>query len=110
MTEEHKLLEKHVKKTTIIANLISLVVGVGCFLFIIYGFYYETSDSISTNTEDIKNMENRFNVLEEKYNDTEVFQGVSKTEILQLQKDVNTMQQSLDKQNDKLDRILMQTK
>lgn len=109
MNAETKTLEKHLKKTAIVANVISAGVAVFAALAVGYGFYYDTNSTLDKHTEQIKNISETVHIVKEDLNEIDVFKGVSKVEINTLENKVEEVETKIEKMDDKLDRILYQT-
>ena len=103
MTNDTLVLEKHLKKTTIITNIFSMLVAGITTLAIVNSFYYNTTNTLHRHTEQINDVQKDVKVIKENIKDAQIFQGVSSAEI-------TDMKEKVDKMDEKLDRILMQTK
>ncbi len=103
-------LERHLKKTTKLATFISAVVGILTTLFVMYGFYYKTTETQEEHSESIKEVKKDVSEIKQKINRAEIFQGVSQAELNALQDKVNGIVKAVDKMDDKIDKILIQTK
>jgi predicted PurR-regulated permease PerM len=103
MTNDTLVLEKHLKKTTIITNVFSMLVAGLTTLAVVNSFYYNTTNTLSTHTEQINDVQKDVKVIKENIKDAQIFQGVSSAEI-------TAMKEKVDRMDEKLDRILMQTK
>lgn len=95
-------LEKHLKKSSLMSNSISLFIALLTALSVGYGFYYNTKSTLQSHTEKIEDVEKNVNGIDEKINQIEVYKGVSQSEI-------NELKSKVDKMDEKLDRILIQT-
>lgn len=103
-------LDSHLKKSIRITTSIAALCGILTSLFIVYGFYYKTNETLTTHSETIKEVKIDVVAIKEKLSTTDVFQGVSKVEMESLQDKVISMEKKVDKIDDKLDKILIQTK
>ena len=103
MTNDTLVLEKHLKKTTIITNIFSMLVAGITTLAIVNSFYYNTTNTLNRHTVQINDVQKDVKVIKENIKDAQIFQGVSSAEI-------TDMKEKVDKMDEKLDRILMQTK
>lgn len=103
MTNDTLVLEKHLKKTTIITNIFSMLVAGITTLAVVNSFYYNTTSTLKVHTEQINDVQKDVKVIKENIKDAQIFQGVSSAEI-------TAMKEKVDKMDEKLDRILMQTK
>lgn len=95
-------LEKHLKKSSLMSNSISLFIALLTALSVGYGFYYNTKSTLESHTEKIEDVEKNVHGIDEKINQIEVYKGVSQSEI-------NELKSKVDKMDEKLDRILIQT-
>jgi cell division protein FtsB len=107
---ETEILEKHLRKTTITANVISIIVGLVIALGVGYGFYYNTKSTLGQHTTDITKIKKDVVEINDHINDIDVFKGVSQSELNSLSDDVKKVEKHVEKMNDKLDQILIQTK
>ena len=103
MTNDTLVLEKHLKKTTIITNIFSMLVAGITTLAIVNSFYYNTTNTLNRHTDQINDVQKDVKVIKENIKDAQIFQGVSSAELTDIKEKV-------DKMDEKLDRILMQTK
>lgn len=104
------ILSRHLKKTTLVSNIVSVVMAMATAMIVVNSFYYNTNNTLNDHHIKINESRTEINALKDKVNDAAVFQGVSKTEIQALKEKVNSVEIKVDKMNDKLDKILMQTK
>ena len=107
MNAEHTLLERSIKRTTVISNVVSVVVSIGTALFIIYGFYFKTNTTLTNHTEEIKEVKTEVEIIRDKINQNEVTAGVSKAEMKALQDKVNGIDTKIERMDEKLDKILL---
>ena len=84
------------------SNSISLFIALLTALSVGYGFYYNTKSTLESHTEKIENVERNVHGIDEKINQIEVYKGVSQSEI-------NELKSKVDKMDEKLDKILIQT-
>lgn len=110
MTDDSIILEKHLKKTTIITNVFSMLVAGLTTLAVVNSFYYNTKNTLSEHTEQITEVKKDVKSIKENIKDAQIFQGVSNAEVTALKEKVTSLDEKVDKMNDKLDKILMQTK
>lgn len=103
MTNDTLILEKHLKKTTIITNVFSMLVAGITTLAIVNSFYYNTTNTLNRHTEQINDVQKDVKVIKENIKDAQIFQGVSSAEL-------TDMKEKVDRMDEKLDKILMQTK
>ena len=101
MINEQITLEKHIKRTTLMSNSISLLIALCTALTVGYGFYYSTKNTLEEHTKDIKEVKQQVDKIDGKMNEVDVYKGVSESEIKELK-------QKVDKMDEKLDRILIE--
>lgn len=101
MTNEHLVLEKHIKRTTLLSNSVSLLIALFTALTVGYGFYYSTKNTLEQHSSDIKDVKIKVQEIDTKMNEVDVYKGISETEIKELKAKV-------DKMDEKLDRILIE--
>lgn len=108
--QENLTLERHLKKTTVLSNLVTAFIAVITACGTVYAFYYETNSQMQLHANDIKEVKYDVNAIKDKLQESAVFEGVTKSEVKAVQDKVNGIETKVDKMNDKLDMILMQTK
>ena len=101
MTNDTLVLEKHLKKTTIITNIFSMLVAGITTLAIVNSFYYNTTNTLNRHTEQINDVQKDVKVIKENIKDAQIFQGVSSAEL-------TDMKEKVDRMDEKLDRILIE--
>ncbi len=104
------VLEKHLKKFQLTANILSLAIAIVTALGICYGFYYKTNETLDTHTTNIESVEASVIDLKEAVNNSAVFQGASKEQIKALENQVTDVKKGQERIEDKLDRLIMQSK
>lgn len=107
MNTEHTILEKSIKRTAVMSNIISVGVSVGTALFLIYGFYFKTNTTLDFHSQEINEVKVDVTSIKEKLNQNEVNVGASKAEMKALQDKVNGIDAKIEKMDEKLDRILL---
>lgn len=100
MTAEHQTLEKHLKKSSLVSNTVSLVIALITALSVGYGFYYNTKSTLEQHGNDINEVKEEVNIVNKKINDTDIFKGVSEEKFKE-------MEDKITKMDEKLDRLLM---
>lgn len=97
MTTEHLTLEKHLKKTSLVSNTISLVIAMITALSVGYGFYYNTKSTLEQHGSDIKEVKQEVRDVNQKINDTDVFKGISEERFKEMDEKITKMDEKLDK-------------
>ena len=110
MNADHLILEKHLKKASIYTNFISGLVAVVVAMSVGYGFYYNTRATLEQHTTDIQEVKSDVNEIKKNVQETNVFKGVSEIEVQVLSEKINAIESNVSKMDEKLDKILMQTR
>jgi hypothetical protein len=97
MTTEHLTLEKHLKKSSLVSNTISLVIAMITALSVGYGFYYNTKSTLEQHGTDIKEVKQEVRDVNQKINDTDVFKGISEERFKEMDEKITKMDEKLDK-------------
>jgi H+/gluconate symporter-like permease len=92
------------------SGLIGPLVTILTFLFAAYGFYYKTTETQKKQDEKITVVQEDVKEIKALVNKNEVFQGVSTVEYNALKEKVNGIEKTVDKIDNKLDRIIEQTR
>ena len=90
-------LEGSIKKASYISNFIAIVLAVMSALGIGFGFYYDTNSQLKTNTERIETLESNVDKTTMILNEMQIFKGVSGSEIKNIEKKVDKIDEKLDK-------------
>jgi TolA-binding protein len=106
MTTENLILEKHLKKTTLIANFGSLIIGVTTALSVGYAFYYNTTDTLNAHTTQIQEVQSDVKELKVSINNNAVFQAAIKEQMKAMQDEMSSMKHSQERMEDKIDRLI----
>jgi hypothetical protein len=107
---DNVVLERHLKRFQITANIFSLAIGILTALGVCYGFYYNTTAKLDNHTEQIEAVEVKIDELSASVTTSAVYQGASKEQIKALENQVNDVKKGQDRIEDKLDRLIMQSK
>lgn len=110
MTQESATLEKHIKKTTLTSNFLSMFIALATALSVGYGFYYNTKMTLENHTNDIQEVQQEVKKIETNMQEVEVYKGVSEVEVKELKENVNKIENNLSLMDEKLDKILMRVK
>jgi hypothetical protein len=106
----HETLERHIKKTTIVSNVLSIISALFVAMGVGYGFYYNTKSTLLQHTTELVELNTTVRDVESRMNDIDVFQGVSNEKFEVLESKVNRVDQTVTKMDDKLDQLLLQTR
>jgi len=106
---EIALLEKHIKKATLITNFISALIAVLVAMGVGYGFYFNTQSTLSEHTEAIKEVKEDVNEIKSDIQEVDVFKGVSEIEVKTLDEKINAIESNVSRMDEKLDQILLLT-
>ena len=105
-TMDHKTLESHLRRTTIVSNVLSIVMALVVAMSVGYGFYYNTTSTLKEHSSDIKEIKIDVSEMSENINEMDVFKGVSSIEIESVNSKVDKLEKSVEKMDDKLDQII----
>jgi len=108
-TIDSSVLERHLKKTTIISNVVGFLIAMVTSLSFIYGFYYQTTDTVEQHTIQINEVKSDIKELTTAVNNTAVFQGASKEQIKALQEKIEGVQHTQDRIEDKIDKLIIKS-
>jgi hypothetical protein len=107
---ELEVIEQHIRKTTIIANVISITGALVVAMSVGYGFYYNTKSALTQHGEELLELKDDVGNIHKQIDNIEIYKGVSSSEMDNLTLRVERMDNRLEKVDDKLDKILMQTR
>lgn len=110
MTDEHKALELHLKKATSFTSFLSAIIALICAMSVGYGFYYQTSMTLNMHTTDIKEVQSDVSEIKKDVQAVDVFKGVSEFEVKALEDKITNLEGDVSKMDEKLDKILLQTR
>lgn len=97
MTADQETLERHLKKSSLVSNSISLVIALITALSVGYGFYYNTKSTLQQHTIEIKEVKQEVRDVNQKINDTDVFKGISEERFKEMDEKITKMDEKLDK-------------
>lgn len=109
MNSDHLTLEKHLKKSTITSNLVSVVIALLTALTVGYGFYYNTNSTLNNHTNQINEVRTDVQDLKEAVTNSAVFQGSSSEQMKSMELQVNDVKASQIRIEEKLDRLILRT-
>lgn len=104
---DNATLEKHLTKTTIVSNVISIGLATVTAVSIGLGFYYKTNDTMETHTQKIEKIEISVEQLSQALNNAAITQGASKEQIKALQDKMADVKKTQDRIEDKIDKLIM---
>lgn len=109
MNAEHLTLEKHLKKSTITSNLVSVFIALITALSVGYGFYYNTNNTLNTHTTQIQDVKTDVESLKDAVNNSAIFQGATGEQIKSVEVQVNDVKNSQIRIEEKLDRLILKS-
>ena len=109
MNAEHLTLEKHLKKSTITSNFVSVIIALITALGVGYGFYYNTNSTLDSHTMQIREVKTDVESLKEAVTNSAVFQGATGEQIKSVEMQVNDVKASQIRIEEKLDRLILKT-
>lgn len=110
MTNEQKTLEAHIKKATSFTSFLSATIALICAMGVGYGFYYQTRITLNIHTNDIKEVKSDVSEIKKDVQAVDVFKGVSEFEVKSLEEKITKLEGDVSKMDEKLDKILLQTR
>lgn len=109
-----EVLEKHLKKATVFTNVISFIVAaLVAFVssaVIVYAFYYDTNAALESHSNSINQIVIDVENIEDRVQQNEVVNSVTRIEIETLKKQMTSIEAKVDRIDEKLDRIILQTR
>jgi septal ring factor EnvC (AmiA/AmiB activator) len=109
MNTEHLALERHLKKSTITSNLVSVAIALLTALSVGYGFYYNTNSTLDSHTMQIKEVKTDVESLKDAVNNSAIFQGATGEQIKAVEVQVNDVKASQIRIEEKLDRLILKS-
>ena len=109
MNAEHLTLEKHLKKTTITSNLVSVFVALITASSVGYGFYYNTNNTLESHTIQIRDVKTDVESLKNAVTNSAIFQGATGEQIKSVEVQVNDVKASQIRIEEKLDRLILRS-
>lgn len=97
MEVNSQTLERHLKKASLISNVVSISIATITAIGIGAGFYYSTQSTLERHEEDLQQIKIDVNETKKHLNDIEVYRGVSATEIKNIDKKVDAIDVKLDR-------------
>lgn len=110
MALDTAVLEKHLRKTTITSNILSISVALITAISVGYGFYFKTTLTLKTHSEQILEVKTNIDELKDAVNNSAVFQGATQEQMKAVQDQVIDVKNSQIRIEEKLDKIFLRTK
>ena len=88
----------------------SVFVAMISSVIVVNTFYYKTTMTLDEHGESIKEIKQDLNTVQVNMQDVMIYQSANTVEIKFLKERVQQMDNKIDKMNDKLDKLLIQTK
>jgi hypothetical protein len=108
-TIDSAVLERHLKRTTLVSNVVSVIIALAVSLSAGYGFYYKTTNTLQNHTLQIEEVKVNVETLTDKVNNSAIFQGASAEQMKSLETQVNDVKSSQVRIEEKLDRLIMKS-
>ncbi len=105
-----KTLEKHLKKTTIISNVVGIFIALATALSVGYSFYYKTAYTQEIHGKGIEQLKVDVKDVKVQLDNATMSSGVSNVEIDNLKERMSKIEDGQVRIEDKIDKILMQTR
>jgi uncharacterized protein HemX len=103
---EEQVLEKHLKKTVIVSNLLSVSVAIIAAISCGYGFYYTTNGTLENHSTEIKEVRQDIGAIKNEISNTAVFKGASVEKLHGIEDRISKMEQTQVRMEEKQDRVL----
>ena len=110
MTIDNKTLERHLKKTTIISNVLGILVALITALSVGYSFYYRTAYTQQLHSQGIEQLKTDVKEIKTQLDNTALTSGVSNAEIDNLKERMSKIENGQVRIEEKIDKILFQTR
>ena len=98
------------QKPKLISWLMSVFIAVISSVIVVNTFYYKTTVTLEEHGQSIQEIKKDLNAVQGNMQDVKVYQSSNTVEIRFLKERVQELDSKMDKMNDKLDKILIQTK
>jgi len=99
-------LEKHLKRTTISANIFSIIFAVVTALVVCFSFYYNTNNTLNTHTQEIKDVKTDVKDVCNEITNAKIYQSANAEQVKSIQAQYTELKQGQLRIEDKLDRII----
>ncbi len=100
------LVEKHIKKTTIVSQIISIIVAVVSAAGVCYGFYFKTTDALTSHTAGINELKADVNDIKNGFKNSAYFQGATQAETKNMHDRMDRMENNVTRIETKLDALI----
>lgn len=110
LTIDNRTLERHLKKTTIVSNVLGIFVALITALSVGYSFYYKTAYTQQLHSQGIETLKVDVKEIKEQLNSTALSSGVSDAEIENLKDRMSKIENGQVRIEEKIDKILLQTR
>lgn len=105
--QESAPLEDYSKKVNFVQQIISGIIAVVTATVVVYAFISNLSNTVQANSQEIKDIKTDVKEVKQNVQSTEVYKGVSSTEIKTLEEKVGRIENKIDKIDEKLDKIII---
>jgi hypothetical protein len=110
ITIDNATLERHLKKTTIISNVLGILVALVTALSVGYSFYYRTAYTQQLHSQGIEQLKSDVKEIKIQLDNTALTSGVSNAEIDNLKERMSKIESGQVRIEEKIDKILFQTR
>jgi hypothetical protein len=110
MNTDSLTLEKHLKKTTITSNILSIIIALVTGLGVGYGFYFDTTSTLDSHTIQIEEVKLEVKSLRNDITTSAIYQSSSSEQIKALQSNLTDVKASQIRIEDKIDKIIFNTR
>lgn len=108
--DNDELIKNLIKRPKLTSWLMSVFVAMISSVIVVNTFYYKTTMTLDEHGESIKEIKQDLNAVQVNMQDVMIYQSANTVEIKFLKERVQQMDNKIDKMNDKLDKLLIQTK
>lgn len=105
-TKEGEILDKQIKRTGLVSNLISISITVITAIAVCIVFYVQTNSTLDAHERQINSVTGEIKRIDEKVQNIQVFQGVSEEQIITVQEQITEIKQHQLRIEQKLDIII----
>lgn len=104
------ILEKRVSLSTFLSNFISIIFAVGLTFTFAYGFFYNSKTNDQQQGRKITEHDTEIKEIKQSVQKSAIFEAATGAELKSLQGTTTDIKEHLNRLEDKLDKIILQTK
>ena len=107
MSSHTAQIESVSKKVNLTQQILSVVVTIVTATAVVYAFISNLTNTMEIHTQELKELKSDVDAMKNNMQTTEIYKGVSSTEIKALEDKVNSIESKMDRMDEKLDKILI---